>query len=799
MRLLLLLVLGWCSLTTNAQHRVTLSGLVREKAASAPLPFVNVSLQYVDGKIFAATITDEKGRFSIADVTSGNYVLEYRMIGFLTHRTPVFVGSLSNFLEVEAVDLEDNTKLLDEVVVTTGRSQDVNDKMDKKTFTVSDNIAQAGGSVLQAMQNLPGVTTQDGKLQLRGNDKVTVLIDGKQTAITGFNNQTGLDNIPASAVDKIEIILNPSAKYDANGNAGIINIIYKKSKKEGLNGKVGLGSGYGALWERKANLPSIRPQYSLTPKINPSLSLNYRNGKANYYFQGDYLYTETLNKNEFVKRFYDDGTLINQQTKRNRTTHFTTIKTGVDWSYDDHNTLSFSGVFGSENIIDNGDEPFFNRDLTQRLRLWQFLEDEIKTTVMTSASWQHTFTEPGHVLNASAQYTFHRENEKYFFTNILPSSVGNDAFRLLSDENVIDLALDYTRPLRYGRVEGGIKYRKRWIPTDMQFFPGINSPIDADAGGKAKYIEAIPAVYGNYVFENTKFEVEAGIRMEFVQLEYDVNPNHPVYQSDGYNYSEPFPNLRFAYKLSENDKFSLFYNRRVDRPAEVDIRIFPKYDDAEIIKVGNPALRPQFTDAVELGYKRSFEKGYLFFSGYHRYVNGTITRIATTTPGSNLIYAVFQNAGKSYSTGAELTISKEVMPWLTAMLGLNGYRNRFDAFTTTSLYPEPVAFSAAAQGIYSGSIKSNTTMRLGKTSSMQLSASWLAPDVIPQGRTNARFSVDAGVKKSIQKGKGDVFLNATDLFNTLVIRREVQGDGFRYYSDDYYETQVVRVGYSYKF
>jgi hypothetical protein len=179
--------------------------------------------------------------------------------------------------------------------------------MDKKTFNVSDNVSQTGGSVLQTMQNIPSITVQDGKVQLRGSDKVTVLIDGKQTALTGFGNQSGLDNIPASAIEKIEIINNPSAKYDANGNAGIINIIYKKNKQDGLNGKVGLSTGLGALWIKKQNLPTIRPQYQYTPKINPSLSLNYRKNKVNVFFQGDYLYTQTLNKNEFVTRTYNDG------------------------------------------------------------------------------------------------------------------------------------------------------------------------------------------------------------------------------------------------------------------------------------------------------------------------------------------------------------------------------------------------------------------------------------------------------------------------------------------------------------
>src|SRR5690242_10675645 len=149
------------------------------------------------------------------------------------------------------------------------------------------------------MKGLPGITTQDGKVQLRGSDRVMVLIDGKQTALTGFGTQASLENIPASAIEKIEIINNPSAKYDANGNAGIINIVYKKEKKDGFNGRAGLTAGVGALWIKKENYPTIDPQYQATPKFNPSISLNYRKKKANFFLQADDLYTKTLNKNEF--------------------------------------------------------------------------------------------------------------------------------------------------------------------------------------------------------------------------------------------------------------------------------------------------------------------------------------------------------------------------------------------------------------------------------------------------------------------------------------------------------------------
>jgi len=778
---------------------VTVSGIVKNKADKSAIPYANVVVKTEkDSAFVAGTVTNDEGRFSIANVKPGNYRLEVSFMGFEDRKQPLFVGSLSEFLDIPVIELDEQSTVLEGVVIKAERTG-LSNTMDKKTFSVADNISQSGGSVLQSMQNLPGVTVQDGKVQLRGNDKVTILIDGKQTAITGFGSQTGLDNIPASAIDKIEIINNPSSKYDANGNAGIINIIMKKNKQNGFNGKVGLTYGTGSLWVRKENLPTIRPQYTFTPKINPTISLNYRKDKVNIFLQADNLYTQTLNKNEFVTRNYDDGTVINSQLKRNRNTNFLTTKAGVDWNIDEQNTLTVSGMYGSEKIIDRGDQPFFNGNISQRLRLWQFLEDELKTTAMATAAYQHKFKEAGHLLNIGFNYTFHREDEQYFYDNYLPSTTGTDAFKLLSDEQVYDFNIDYIKPLKYGRIETGIKLRNRSIPTNMEFRPGANSVLDMDAGGWANYKELIPAIYGNYVFENEKWEAELGLRMEYVKIQYDVNPNHSTYRSDGYNYTQPFPNMRLAYKLNDNNKLSVFYNRRVDRPNEVDIRIFPKYDDAEIIKVGNPALRPQFTNSIELGYKNTWNSGYFYSALYHRFADGTITRISSTVPGSTLIYAIFQNAGKSYNTGLEAILNQKVSDAYSFNINGNLYRNQIDAFAVHNLYPEPNTFSADQQSAISGNLKLNNTFRFAQGWDAQLTAVYLAPDIIPQGKILSRFSIDAGVKKSVQNGKGEIFFNATDLLNTMVIKRKIDGLGFNYTSYDYYETQVIRLGYSYKF
>lgn len=317
--------------TGGATTGVTLSGRVQDAQTKAALPYLTVQLQTKkDGAFVGGRLTSASGEFTFMALTRGVYVLVVRAIGYQPVRRRVLVGELSAFLDLGALPMIREALTLGEVVVSAGpdgRSA----AMDRQTVTVADNVSQAGGSVLQAMSTLPGVSVgQDGKVRVRGSDQVVVLIDGKQTALTGFGSPSGLDNLPASALERIEVINNPSAKYDANASAGIINLVFKKQEQEGLNGRIGLTGGAGALWVRRENLPAVGPRCRRTPKVNPSLSLNYRQGPTNTFVQGDWLYAPTLNKNEFSTRTYDDGSVVVQQVRRNRRTDYATLNAGVD-------------------------------------------------------------------------------------------------------------------------------------------------------------------------------------------------------------------------------------------------------------------------------------------------------------------------------------------------------------------------------------------------------------------------------------------------------------------------------------
>ncbi|MFA5464210.1 MAG: outer membrane beta-barrel family protein, partial [Dysgonamonadaceae bacterium] len=776
------------------------SGTVRHEQSKELLPYVNVVVNDSEGAFLTGTITNDDGIFTIDGLSTGDYSVIVSFMGFTEKVVPLHVGSLNRFLDLGTISLSESTTQLEEVIVT-ARTMEVSSRMDKKTFSVEDNLSQQGGSVLQLMQNLPGVTIdRDGKVFLRGSDKVTILVDGKQTAITGIGSQSGLDNIPASAIASVEIINNPSAKYDASGMAGIVNIVFKKDQEFGWNGKAGLMLGVGALAEKEPNLDGIRDQYSFTPKINPSFSSNYKREKTNVFVQADLLYHKQMMKNEFTLRSYDNGDKVHQQFLENRTQPIYNVKAGIDYNPNKRNTFTFSALFNYREYTDLGDLPYDDIN-GNRIRLWQYYENEINQTLFATLTHKHSFNQPGHSLTSSFNYSFRRKDEVFNFTNreYNPDLFGTDTTGLIADEHIFDLTIDYSKPLKSGRLEIGTKQRARNFPNDIYFKPGDNSILDPTLSGSAEYREWLSAVYGTYIYELKKFELEAGLRVEYAKVDYLVDPNHSVYSSTGFDYIDPFPSIRATWLISDNSRVSVFYNRRVDRPEEKELRTFPTYASPEILSMGNPNLQPQFTQSVELGYRQSWNGGYFYSSAYHRMSTNILTKIITEVPMSNRLAEVNQNADKGQNTGVELVLDQQLGSKLRLNANGNIYRNNIGAFTIVNAYPSDITYVGQKQNIITGNAKVNLIAKMLKDTELQVTGIYLAKDIIPQGKILARYSIDAGLSKKIQNGKGELFINVSDILNTLVMRHEIEGTTFSLISDDYYETQVVRIGYQYRF
>ncbi|WP_031428288.1 outer membrane beta-barrel family protein [Flavimarina sp. Hel_I_48] len=787
-----------------AQNTISLTGKVVEGTTGQILPFVTVSVKSAETlSLITGTITDDSGRFNLTDLPTGNYSVDISYIGFETVQRSIASTGINPIFDLGTIELSESAQNLGEVAITARRAT-VDADLDKKSFSLDQNLAQAGGSVLDAMRTMPGVAfDQEGKIVLRGSDKVVVLINGKQSSLTGFGNQKGLSNIPAANIERIEIINNPSAKYDANGFAGIVNIIYKKNKEEGLNGEVGLSFGLGTLSKRRKDTPTDFGSYSVNPKLIPSFNLNYRTEKLNYFLLTEFIFQEALPNNEFTTRFYDDGRNILSQVPENRRQFRSIITGGIDYAISDNDALTVSAMFDREKHIDTSQVAFIDLNTATRNRLYTWQEEEVTSFINLATAYKHNFEEPGHSFSANAQYTRGLEDESYFLNDSSAIRIGKDMTNIRAIEHTTSLSADYEQALSDGRIEAGLKGRFRSLPVDYTINRGNQSIIYPNLGDFSKWTENLYAAYANYVLEREGYDIEAGLRAEEVSVSYTLDPQNIYYDSnDSYDYFELYPSMRFTYKLNTKNRISLFYNRRVDRPGEPELRIFPKYDDPELLKVGNPYLRPQFTNSIEVAHRYSWSSGSLFSAFYTRYIDGAFQRIFSiddSNPQYDIVNRIYQNTGKSSNTGIEILFSQDIAEYWQLTSSANIYSNGIDAFEGTLLFPYERTFFINKSTATAGDFKISNTLQLPWDLEAQLTGIWFSKRNIPQGEELARSSVDFGLKKSVFGQKGEVFLSGTDILNRFGLRQRLNGEGFTARYNNYYETQVFRAGFTYKF
>lgn len=803
-KIILIILFSFIHLLIFCQGTAVISGRLLNKTDKSPLAFATVSLNNKsDGKLITGTVTLEDGRFTLKEIPQGEFVVTCSYVGYGQLKIDILVGKLNKIFDLGKIEMEPETSTLNEVVVSANKNL-VSSSPDKKSFDIAGNISQTGGSVLDIMRNLPGITVdQEGKLELRGSDKVTVLIDGRHSSLTGFGNQKGLNNIPAANISKIEIINNPSAKYDASGMAGIINIIYKKETKSGINGEVGLTGGLGAMTKRKKDLPVELGSYSFNPKVIPSLNLNYNKGKLNMFLQSEIMRQERLPNNEFTTRYYDNGDITLSQVPENRKQTQYIIKGGIDYSLNDHNSFSASAVYDYEGHHDTAQVPYISLPSMERYRYWSWLEYEITGFMNYSLAWKHKFEEPGHELNTSIQYTRGWEDETYHLNDSSSVRISNDYTHILAIEKTANLMMDYVKPLKSGRLETGIKIQGRRIPVTYTVERGLQSIIYPGLGDRSDWGEDLFAGYLNWVHESKKLDIEAGLRAEQVNVFYNLSPDNIYYlQNDAYDYFNLYPNIRLTLKINGSNSISGYMNKRVDRPGEPELRVFPKYDDPELLKVGNPYLRPQFTNTLELAYKLAWSKGSVSLSGYYKSIKDPFTRIYsidTTNTTYNIVNKIYHNVGSAVNQGIEIILNQSVTKFWKITASCNFYNNIIHPYKDSLLFPYRREFTIDRTIDNSADIKINNQFTLPGELQIQLTALYYTPKNIPQGKQMARSSVDIGIKKKVLKSKGELSLSFTDIFNDFGIKQEIEGEGFTAVYENYYETQILSVGFRYKF
>ena len=797
---LLLLISG----VARAQVDATASGLVLESGTGRPL--ANATITVLDagsGLPVTGVLAGDDGRFVVSGLPEGSYTVRSEFLGYTPVETPLLVGGLNEIYNLGSIALELASDEIEEVVAV-GQQQVLEATLDRRIYNMDDNIAGSTGSILDAMRILPGVTVdQEGRILLRGSDRVSVLIDGKYSSLTGFGNQSGLDSIPAGNIESIEIINNPSAAYDAAGMAGVINIVYRQDQDQGLNIDAGLTVASGTLSKRRDDLPTDLGSFSSNNKLIPSFNLTYNNNDFRYFLQSEFLIQDDIPNNEFTSRFYDDGRTILSQVPENRDQAQYIISTGVDRGLGDGRSLSISAILDFETHTDIAEVPFIDAETMQRNRFWFWEEKEDTGFFNVNVDYTREFEEPGHELSMSLQFTRGWEDEAYFLNEVSSVRVGTDMTHLEAEENTLPIQIDYVRPLATGRIELGARFQKRWIPVTYTVQRGEGTVIYEGLGDWSEWGEEIYAGYANYVLERENYDVEAGVRIEQTDVYYDLPPENIYYdQSDSYDYFKVYPNVRLTYKINDTNNFAAFYNNRVDRPGEPELRVFPKYDDPELLKVGSPYLRPQFTETFELSYERLWDSGSLIASVYHRNIDDPFIRVFAIDPTNttyDLVNRVYQNVGTGDQTGLELILSQDISDRWDFSGSINWYDNVVDEDQVTLLFPIERPFDVARSDDNTWNLSLTNQFQFANGIRAQLSVVYYAETNIAQGTQEARSSVDLGVTKPVLGDRGELVFSVTDMFNNFGIKQNIRGDGFDAIYENYYETQVLSVGLNYQF
>lgn len=784
------------AMSASAQQGATVAGRTVDSTSRAPIPSVTIVLvNSASGDTLAVALTRTDGRFLLRGLTPGRYDLITRFPGYKPVTAPILVSALNPAYDTGDILLA-GIATLTTVVVTADsvRTAAVNSEV----YRLGDGATTTTGTALDALKSLPGVTVdQEGRVLLRGSDRVAVLIDGRPSSLTGLGSPRGLDNIAAGAIEAVEIIHNPSARFDAAGMAGIINIIYRQERRMGFSGDAGVSVGMGQFTKQRADIERDLGSYSRNAKFLPSVSLTYNARSIRASLQAEGLLQRHLPNNEFTTRYYDDGRVIESQVPENRSQHRTFARAGADFGVGGPDVLSLSVLHDRETHTDRARVPFILQPSGERERFWYWRELETNGLVSAALNWRHSFRTPGHFLVVNLQYSRAWEDESYWLNEVSRVRTGVDTTHVLGIENTVPLAVDYTRPLRSGRIELGGRLQRRWLPVEYTVGRGSQSVIYPGLGDFTDWRENILAAYTNLVHVTEAYTFEAGLRIEQTATTYTVPAENIYYDSgDAYDYLEVFPNVRLDYALGGSFHAVAAYNRRIDRPGEQELRIFPKYDDPELLKVGNPYLRPQLTQVVELGISRRWSNGSTTVSGYRRDIADAFQRIYAIDSSSanhDIVNKLYGNVGHASQTGVQLVAEQQVAsPWRVSG-SVHWYVHDLDSLEATLRFPtlRRLLISGTRDNTWDLSITNR--FRLPGDREIQVNFLTYAGRNVPQGRERARSSLDFSATQPLWQARGDVSITFTDIFNDFGVRREVHGAGFDALYENLLETQVARV------
>lgn len=764
----------------------TLQGKVVDEDNRKPIPFVTVYLKHLkDSTIFSGGLANDSGEFIIEQLKPGRYEVKVSFIGYTTYIDTIMFKPPDVAINLGVISLKPETKNMGEYTVAEDKF-DFQLGIDRKIFNVDKNSIAAGGSALDAMRQVPTVNVDvDGSITLRGTGSFVIFINGKTSGLTVDNRSQILQQIPASNIDRIEIITNPSAKFDAEGMTGIINIVTKKQLADGKSGQIQVGIGSGHKYNVSGSLNLRVKNFSTSHTIGFRYSQHWSKGFNLRTATPDSLPESTVNQ-------YNNGLRIGIAPS---------ISGSFDW------TLKKDASFSINYLVsyNNGRDP-----------------DSLKYNYLDSASWltreNYRLTQTNdnrYSVDGGLTYTkkFKKQREILFSTNVnynlsdktsnfnqqeytLFHELDTNFNPLLQNNYRTDASLvsvtqaDYTHPfLDKFKIETGGKITIRNINNTLiadSFDYSLDRLIiDSNITNTFNYLENVNAVYGTFTATFKKWGFQTGLRIEQTNSWGNQEVGNLSFTK---NYINFFPSVFVNYKISDKHQLQLAYSRRINRPGLGQLNPFAEYDDPLNIRVGNPDLNPENIDAVELNYNMSLKAHNLIATLYFRHVDGVIQRYRSIN--GDISTVTFLNLDRSINFGGEIVLRNNWFKWWNMTTNFNMYRNEIIGTSPTGNL-EATNFSY--------SIRSQQTFKMAKVAELQLSFNYMAPQNFAQGQMKEMWNIDAALRFDLFKSRASVTLNITDIFDT---RR------FAIYSfDDYFfgdiyrkrESRVVTLQFTWKF
>ncbi len=765
----------FCSLVSGFsqnENKFTVLGGIKDSLTRTNIPYASISvLDTKTKKVHAGTISDEKGRFNLR-VNLSNFYVEVSFIGFETQKITKLIPSQDK-IDLGTIFLKENSEQLEVINVRAEKSR-TQFKLDRKVFSVGKDIASTGMSALEVLNNVPSVNVNiEGEVSLRGSSGVQILIDGKPSVLAD-DSSNALGTITADMIESIEVITNPSAKYDAEGTAGVLNIILKKEERRGVNGSVSLNTG--------------------TPgNHSVGVSLNKRTEKFNLFTQFGAGYRSLPRDNENINKNKNSNTELLSEGYAYRNEIFYNLILGTDYHINDRNVLTLTGNYAFE--IEDQPSKIYYQDYNNTVleNKWNRTGD----TEATNPKWQYDLNykkefrnNKKHTLLISALGRFFGKELTSEFLNSTTFGANNDKDQQIEtnfQQADYTFKLDYTNPAsKRFSIEAGSQYVVNDVGNDYEVRDnsGMEFIVNPDFTNNFEYVQKVLAFYGTASYEINKWGLKLGLRIENTDLSTFLT-NTQTANSD--IYTDFFPSVHISYKINDGFSVQSGYSRRIYRPRLWHLNPFFNIQDNYNIRTGNPDLLPEYTDSYELTGVYEFDNLSLSSSIYYKNTTDVMERIAVFE--DNITTSTPFNLGSRGTTGLELNGKYSPLQWLS----MNGDFNAYQFDRKGAYENQNFDFSGKRW-----SSRLTTKIRLPFDLDLEITGTYNSTYKTVQGQMAGFGFVDMGLRKKILKGKGVINVSVRDVFSSRVRERVIDND-FTYQYSFSQRGRFFAIGFSYGF